>query len=346
MVRERSKLTNGGRIQLRQPNGTLIWDVPLSQTVKEYFRESSYPGSNNCYHWRINPAQYHFTYSDGKTQTGSALHIFGGGPTLANLLASAIKPLPLNRNKLLSSSQFGLLQAIAELDDTLGIFAIKFWRNLSYGSITWGILPLVSEFQALAQQANNLSKRARDNFQPYEDEFTSELPSTMSFSSGGYSYDYQVSGSCTQRLSGTVTIPELPILEFYDRIGFHPDVATAWDLVPFSFVVDYLLPIGDYLESISNRGWIKVANFTGWSTAKLEGSCTFLGHKVAPTSAERYPAAYYTGAVYDFELFSRSLNTATVIVDEENESSAPSLKLPSFRQLINTAYLAGTRGKR
>jgi hypothetical protein len=42
-----------------------------------------------------------------------------------------------------------------------------------------------------------------------------------------------------------------------DRLGLNPDLKTAWDVLPLSFAVDYLIPVGDILESLHPRGWVR-----------------------------------------------------------------------------------------
>jgi hypothetical protein len=253
-------------------------------------------------------------------------------------------PLHLNRQKLLTSSDFGALQALAELDDTLGILTTKFWRELSYGSITWGILPLVNDIQALAEQINNLAKRQDNNLQDYEDEYTISMSGEYEVPVGLRTLLVDISGDIVQRKTGTTTTPSgAPLLEIFDRVGFHPDAATAWDLVPLSFVVDYLIPIGDYLEKASNRGWIKVVNFSGWDTARFEGTVTFKGRVSSPYTGELISYGAEEKGSFGLEIFSRSRSLGAILSDEDIRPPLPSIHVPNLRQLINTAYLAGSR---
>ena len=39
------------------------------------------------------------------------------------------------------------------------------------------------------------------------------------------------------------------------RFGFDPSLYNAWDLIPFSFVADWFLPVGKNLERLSNMKW-------------------------------------------------------------------------------------------
>ncbi|DAD50976.1 TPA_asm: maturation protein, partial [ssRNA phage SRR6960509_3] len=41
------------------------------------------------------------------------------------------------------------------------------------------------------------------------------------------------------------------------RYGFTPSLSLAWDIIPYSFVVDWLVPIGDLLSSIDNETFLQ-----------------------------------------------------------------------------------------
>lgn len=43
-------------------------------------------------------------------------------------------------------------------------------------------------------------------------------------------------------------LPVDPVREYLDYIGFYPDLSTLWNMLPFSFLIDYVVPIGDALE--------------------------------------------------------------------------------------------------
>lgn len=43
-------------------------------------------------------------------------------------------------------------------------------------------------------------------------------------------------------------------LDTLSELGLAPDLYNAWDMVPFSFVVDWFVPIGDFMEQVTNYG--------------------------------------------------------------------------------------------
>lgn len=41
------------------------------------------------------------------------------------------------------------------------------------------------------------------------------------------------------------------------QLGLQPDLYNLWDLIPFSFVIDWILPVGDKLEALQKYTWLK-----------------------------------------------------------------------------------------
>lgn len=81
---------------------------------------------------------------------------------------------------------------------------------------------------------------------------------------GGDSHRLVWGANAKITFKGTVRV-ELPIFSRYtadtmawlDQVGFHPDLATLWEATPFSWMVDWFLPIGEQLEFMSGSGWLK-----------------------------------------------------------------------------------------
>jgi hypothetical protein len=75
---------------------------------------------------------------------------------------------------------------------------------------------------------------------------------------------FAVSG--TLSCKAKVRIDAIPDEEFFvtlNRVGILNPLLVAWELVPFSFIVDWAWPIGDYLESLDS--WIGWSN-DSWTT--------------------------------------------------------------------------------
>lgn len=223
----------------------------------------------------------------------------------------------LDWGKLPSSSEFSVIQILAELDDTLAMFAARFWRALSYGSWTWGVLPFISDVKALLRTIANLGTRL----------------SAVKFEQKHLiSLDYSTT---SLRWVGRATVYHSGVIDYsfadqalvlLDRIGLHADLSVAWDLIPFSFVVDYILPIGDFLDSLKQGGWVKVVSFTGIRSIKLKASYY---RKVYNDSNpwEEAPYGYYTrGPV-------RTLLTTELPPNDW------AIEVPTFLEMFNMFYL-------
>lgn len=49
-----------------------------------------------------------------------------------------------------------------------------------------------------------------------------------------------------------------PNVQAFKRLGLLNPVVTLWELVPFSFIVDWFIPIGDYLSSLDAMAGVQV----------------------------------------------------------------------------------------
>lgn len=259
-------------------------------------------------------------------------------PALREILKQ--KAYSLDWEKLPSSSSFGLIQIIAEIDDLIAMFTLRFIRELSYGSFTWGVVPFVSDLKALCDAVSNLLS-GLDEFH-YEDSFELgiELPPYNHYMVGG-----APNSITSQAIIRTTTVGDAdlttqnPAQRALDWLGFHPDLATAWDLIPFSFVVDYLFPIGDFLESLRNGGWVQALSVTGWRTYKI--SVNLLDNVYyGPRTGERHRIS-----LSPYKEFTRVYGPM-VLVRPEEVPRYPGLKLPSPIQMFNMLYLSMQQGRR
>jgi hypothetical protein len=237
------------------------------------------------------------------------------------------------------TSGFELLTFMADIDDTLGMFTRKFLAETSYGSVTWGILPFLSDAKALVAALRNiLTKKAPfcvsvNRVRPIQ--YLCDIRNTASVPFGDTPMVITAAQGVS-RLHGTIVVtppdtsaPDI-VLKLLDELGVHPDLKTAWDIIPFSFVLDYFLPIGDILESLHPRGW-------GSTSAVFTG---YLSHKF---SANVNHSRVYSGLgqlAYDSPVVMTSYERTAI---DGSFLPAPSAKVdftaPSMKELFNTTYL-------
>lgn len=240
-----------------------------------------------------------------------------------------------------SDSDFELLPFLAELDDTIAMFSWKFIKDLSYGSFTWGIMPFISELKGLFKSIDAILNSAPPKVQKtlnrkrrvaLEEPFVLPPPGVIS------SYVYKTFGVFRVRGSRKFIFPAhseriQKALWLLDTLGAHPDLKTAWDLLPASFVVDYFLPVGDLLESLHPRGWLAAGtSFEG--TASFKGDIhTALSGK-PPGRGSRWSLVQFYNEMYCTHRVYRRVHSVW-----GQAPTSITWKSPSARQLFNTAYL-------
>ena len=180
----------------------------------------------------------------------------------------------------------------------------KTWLELQYG---W--LPLLSDIHGAYEE---MTRQARTNG------FLFNVSSTVS-EPVSVENDYSTYRSTiTSRLTGvhsakvslwyTVTFSELQALS---RVGLTNPLEIAWELTPWSFVIDWLVPVGDFLGALTATQGLtfKSGTRTTYTRLDLTGKAVFLGGR-SPSGdvyddkgSANYSAAYmkmrrttYTGS--------------------------------------------------
>jgi hypothetical protein len=136
-----------------------------------------------------------------------------------------------------------------------------------------------------------------------------------------------------------------PLRAFASQSGFTNPVSLAWELLPFSFVVDWFLPIGPYLESFDSWGGLELLD--GWET-------TF-------TRCEIGYSRYYAGSTWpdgdvhvnEYWEQTGKMEQDEILLTRSKLSGFPSLGFPDFKNPFSTghalngvALLISTFGKR
>lgn len=120
------------------------------------------------------------------------------------------------------------------------------WLELQYG---WK--PLLSDVYGAAEQAAKLSMPILEG--RVQKSKTLEKSSSRTFKVGGDSTTYDHLDTRTSSLTIKYTVHYVVnsrLTSTVAAVGLTNPLAVAWELVPFSFVVDWFLPIGDTLASL------------------------------------------------------------------------------------------------
>lgn len=96
-----------------------------------------------------------------------------------------------------------------------------------------------------------------------------DRPNEKNWRYAKYTYEGRYSG-------GFNVIVENPVVHSMERCGVLNPASIAWELVPFSFVVDWFIPVGKFISSISDYAGCSLTN--QYQTLFVEGTET-LGYR-------------------------------------------------------------------
>ena len=142
------------------------------------------------------------------------------------------------------------------------------WLAYSYG-----LKPLIND---VSDAVKVLEKGLRDPSRPIV------VRSSTTKSVSGFATDY---GCYHDRIEGSVRVSgkiefwiDNPFLYTLEQVGFVNPLSVAWELVPFSFVVDWFVPVGEFLTSVVPPQGVA---FVGGCTA-YRGDGTHVGWTTIP----------------------------------------------------------------
>lgn len=131
-------------------------------------------------------------------------------------------------------------------DGNLRNFAASTWLEYTYG---WK--PLVSDIFTQAENLANYLTERQNVVRSARKSATTEVDKTLYPSTLGFP------GRVTKRLRikrKTTVVVKYKIdgqPSLLDQFGITNPALVAWELVPFSFVVDWILPVGNFIESLT-----------------------------------------------------------------------------------------------
>lgn len=121
---------------------------------------------------------------------------------------------------------------------------------------------------------------------------TSKVISTQSQKSGGApppvwgSYIAElIRGKVTTRCQAEVAVTD-PNLYMANQLGLTNPLAIAWEIMPYSFVIDWFANVGSYLNSYTDFMGLKVYN--GTTTQVVRASCLFTQSIYYPSDSPDY----------------------------------------------------------
>ena len=127
-------------------------------------------------------------------------------------------------------------------------------------------------------------------------------------------------GTCRVRISAKME--DLSQYAYLQKYGVAPDLYNFWDSIPFSFVVDWLVGIGDFAQQISDQQWAMNFNVvsctTSWkwtdSIQTTLGPVPFTHYQRFVTSNAPAFVPYSSDTVSDQTLIKRLIDGAALLL--------------------------------
>lgn len=113
------------------------------------------------------------------------------------------------------------------------------------------------------------------------------------------------------------------------KLGLTNPAQLTWELIPFSFVIDWFLPIGDYLANLSSGEGIKITNF--YKTIHKRRIITVTGQY----GGAKIDSYTYTGTPFT-QRFEKVEMSRTLV------SSLPPVPLPTFKNPVSSLHIANS----
>lgn len=202
-------------------------------------------------------------------------------PDIDSLIDTAVKKM---------IGEFNLLNFIVEFDDIPGLFKKLDGVDDAVLRTNLGALPLWGDIESIFFRLTSYA----DKYDRLAAKFRRGLHVASGVSEGGtIDWDHRVfdsqSGywltgkSTVDRTWGAIVSADLqnPVRAQLQRFGVFWDLKTLWNALPFSFLIDYLVPIGDALAS--DRVYLNPRVERSWTTTK----------SVRETNVWRYPYDWF-----------------------------------------------------
>lgn len=154
----------------------------------------------------------------------------------------------------------------------LADFSSDAWLEARYA---WR--PLISDAQAAFALLNGKkSLMPRQTFRGFESA-NSNFEFTDTFAAHGFTYTVNATVTCNQNVRAGV-LCQAELTDYVNELSLTNLVDAAWDLVPFSFVVDWFVNLGGLLFHLRPSGGyeVKAAWVTTVTTVDVAGSITVL----------------------------------------------------------------------
>jgi len=201
--------------------------------------------------------------------------------------------------------------------------AMKGWLELQYG---W--MPLMKDIQSAMKEASRKEPRY------FVEAVVSDRYKGTSL---GPTFTASPVDGCLQKIkqstewyaSGKLKFewrPSNPALRTLSEFGLLNPAVVAWELIPFSFVVDWFLPIGDFLNTLDATFGVEFVGGLYIETIKVTNT-----HEAVVTPGDPSRDQVFSKGIIS-DRYSKKERTVL--------TSFPSPRLPSFKNPVSTMHCA------
>lgn len=136
--------------------------------------------------------------------------------------------------------------------------------------------------------------------------------------------EYQVKYTSFHRIRAQAT-------SMSTSLGLQNPLSLAWELVPYSFVVDWFLPIGEYLHSLDATAGLQFATGSKTTVVKQTVSTTWEWSDEVKWNPGQPAKHYYVGKV--------TRRKERVNIERRSESGFPSPQIPNPKNPVNSQHV-------
>jgi hypothetical protein len=206
-------------------------------------------------------------------------------------------------------------------------FAANTWLEFTYG---WK--PLISDLYAqLENTANHLVEK--QNVVRVGKGTAKERRATTKRTQNVGLWKTQTDTVVTVRFNYTVKYKlRGGPLSFVSTFGINNPALIAWEVVPFSFVVDWFLPIGTFLEELTATSGLEF--HSGTRSRLMTATCFSHGEPMPPVPTAGAPGVQS----WAFTSSASADNKIRAVKQRDVLSSFPSVQLPEFKNPLSLSH--------
>lgn len=219
-------------------------------------------------------------------------------------------------------NQFSLINFLLELREVPELF--HKWKGISDFWLRWsfGIAPMISDAKALADQMkvqllklNGLNDRLQKGLRCGTSRPIYWQETVVTGDQGELEFTLTCKGRRRWTCLATGSFHSNLVTRFLDALGFYPTWSTAWNAVPFSFIIDYFIPIGKALES-QESSWSEFS--AGLSMASESFKVNFIGELKFRSLDNTSATSSYTSRTLGGPVLRRVTGTYYVRIPHDN----------------------------